>query len=148
MSQETFSGEDSPTMSRLPDEGPQGGQSTLSGYLRSGEGVPTFPSLAPEIQADLIRAIESMAPPTQSEVLGRMRGMSIEELIGLAINPHPKAPPRVVAPPLTYTVKRGDSLSKIAREHGLGLRALIDANPQITNPNLIHPDQVITLPAY
>ena len=148
MSQEPFSGEDSPTMSRHPDETAQQTQSTLSGYLRSGDGVPAFPSLAPEIQADLIRAIETMSPATQRDVLSRMQDMGIEELIALAINPHPDTPPRAAAAPLTYTVRRGDSLSKIAREHGLGLRALIDANPQITNPNLIHPDQIINLPAY
>lgn len=46
----------------------------------------------------------------------------------------------------TYTVQKGDSLSRIAKGHGLSLDALIKANPQIKNPDLIHPDQKITLP--
>lgn len=46
----------------------------------------------------------------------------------------------------TYTIQPGDSLSKIAREHGMSLDVLIKANPQIDNPNLIHPGLVIKIP--
>ncbi len=51
----------------------------------------------------------------------------------------------------TYTVKKGDSLSKIAREKygdGAKWRAIFDANrDQITNPDLIHPGQVLKIPS-
>ena len=47
----------------------------------------------------------------------------------------------------SYTVQRGDTLSAIAREHGVPLSQLISANPQIANPDLIFPDQQINLPA-
>ncbi len=50
----------------------------------------------------------------------------------------------------TYTVKSGDSLSKIAeRELGDGSkwRAIYEANrDQIKDPDLIHPGQVLNLP--
>lgn len=46
----------------------------------------------------------------------------------------------------SYTVQRGDTLSEIARDHGVSLDSVIQANPQIANPNLIYPDQVIHLP--
>lgn len=46
----------------------------------------------------------------------------------------------------TYTVQRGDTLTRIARQHGVSLADLIAANPQIANPNLIYPDQQINIP--
>jgi len=46
----------------------------------------------------------------------------------------------------SYTVKSGDTLSAIAAAHGVSLQSLIDANPQISNPNLIYPGQNINIP--
>ncbi len=40
-----------------------------------------------------------------------------------------------------YTVKKGDTLYKIAKNHGITLQRLIGLNPSITNPNLIFPGQ-------
>ncbi len=53
-----------------------------------------------------------------------------------------------VPPGQTYTVQRGDTLWDIARSHGVSLNALLEANPQIANPDLIYPDQVIRLPSH
>lgn len=47
----------------------------------------------------------------------------------------------------TYTVIRGDYLSKIARTCGVSLATIINANPEIRNFNLIYPGQVIRLVA-
>lgn len=46
-----------------------------------------------------------------------------------------------------YTVVSGDTLFTIAQRFGVSLQALINANPQIPNPNLIFPGQVICIPA-
>ena len=46
-----------------------------------------------------------------------------------------------------YTIRRGDSLSEIARHHHVSLARLTQANPQIANPNLIQPGQVIHIPS-
>lgn len=46
----------------------------------------------------------------------------------------------------TYTVVSGDSLWKIAKKYQVGLSELIEANPQIKNPDLIYPNQVINIP--
>lgn len=45
-----------------------------------------------------------------------------------------------------YTVVPGDSLFTIANRFGVSLQALMAANPQITNPNLVFPGQVICIP--
>ncbi|WP_084820317.1 cell wall hydrolase [Mesobacillus campisalis] len=47
------------------------------------------------------------------------------------------------SPAFAYTVTKGDSMSKIALEHGMPLKELASANPQITNLNLIHPGQTV-----
>jgi spore coat assembly protein SafA len=46
-----------------------------------------------------------------------------------------------------YTVKAGDTLFEIARANNVLLAALIAANPQIPDPNLIFPGQIICIPA-
>ena len=52
---------------------------------------------------------------------------------------------------VTYTVQKGDSLSKIARDKygdGAKWKAIFEANrDQITNPDLIHPGQVLKIPS-
>lgn len=44
-----------------------------------------------------------------------------------------------------YTVQRGDTLGKIARDNGVSVSELAEANG-ISNPNLIHPGQVLVIP--
>lgn len=44
-----------------------------------------------------------------------------------------------------YTVVKGDTLSRIAKKHGISLAQLLVWNPQIKNPNLIYPGQVIAI---
>ena len=52
---------------------------------------------------------------------------------------------------VTYTVQKGDSLSKIARDKygdGAKWKAIFEANrDQISNPDLIHPGQVLKIPS-
>lgn len=38
-----------------------------------------------------------------------------------------------------YVVKRGDNLTKIARMHHVSLDQILEWNPQIEDPDLIHP---------
>jgi murein DD-endopeptidase MepM/ murein hydrolase activator NlpD len=47
---------------------------------------------------------------------------------------------------MTYTVKAGDTLSKIAAQNGLTLAQLLQANPQITNPDRISVGDSVNLP--
>jgi LysM repeat protein len=52
------------------------------------------------------------------------------------------------APPAgrTHEVQRGESLQRIATHHGLTLDALLAANPQVRNPDVIYPGQRLQLP--
>ena len=45
-----------------------------------------------------------------------------------------------------YVVKSGDTMFLIAQRFGVSLSALIAANPQITDPNLIYPGDVLCIP--
>lgn len=47
---------------------------------------------------------------------------------------------------MTYTVKTGDTLSKIAARNGLTVAQLLQANPQIKNPDRINVGDILNLP--
>lgn len=46
----------------------------------------------------------------------------------------------------SYSVVKGDCMWKIAVKYQVGTSEIISANPQVTNPNLIYPGQVLTIP--
>ena len=46
----------------------------------------------------------------------------------------------------TYTVQKNDSLWKIAVKYQVGVKEIIDANPQFKNPDLIYPNQKVNIP--
>ena len=46
----------------------------------------------------------------------------------------------------THTVQRGDTLWKLAVRYQVGTSELIDANPQLADPNLLYPGDVLTVP--
>jgi LysM repeat protein len=46
----------------------------------------------------------------------------------------------------TYTVVAGDTLSGIAARYGTSVTLLHQANPQIADPNLIYPGQILVIP--
>ncbi len=47
---------------------------------------------------------------------------------------------------MKYLIRKGDSLSVIAKHHFLTVTSIMAVNPQITNPNLIKVGEIITLP--
>lgn len=46
-----------------------------------------------------------------------------------------------------HTVSAGESLYTIAQRYGTGVNDILRVNPQITNPNLLQPGQVLTIPS-
>jgi len=82
----------------------------------------------------------------QTELKDYLRGVDIEDAIA--------ADMARMAVPEVYTgevddveIKAGDTLTAISKDKGVSLQELIDANPQIDNPDLIFPGQKVTIPS-
>jgi len=111
-------------------------------------GMPQVPRLA--VMAGVI-AVAALA----LFFLPALLGLGEDEQPGGSAAPSTSAAPsRSIAPtptpaptPIQYTIKAGDTLLKIATEHGVTLEQLLEANPEITNPNQIAQGQQITIPA-
>ena len=136
---------DSPIASNqsYTDASPLNNQSSLAAHFHAGHAGPSFSVLAAEHQEQIIAHVLAMPAQEQTDYLARMQQMDAEEMLASARPPETSGD----AQQKHYTVRQGDSLSKIARAHDVSLSKLIQANPQIRNPDLIHPDQVIAIPA-
>ncbi|MGI6037131.1 MAG: LysM peptidoglycan-binding domain-containing protein [Limnochordia bacterium] len=55
-------------------------------------------------------------------------------------------PPPATCSGVLYRVQSGDSLFLIAQRFGVTVNQILAVNPQITNPNLIFPGQIICIP--
>lgn len=90
---------------------------------------------------DIWNAIKTI-PTWQKDIVADIRVTSPPAATASAVKP--KAEPR------TYTVKSGDTLSKIAKQvlgDGSDYMKIFEANrDQLTNPDLIKPGQVLRLP--
>lgn len=69
------------------------------------------------------------------------------------VPPSPDVTPLPDLTPTDYTIARGDTLSQLAADNGITVQDIMDANPQITNPNgmtntgrLLQPGDVIKMP--
>ncbi|NLM40639.1 MAG: LysM peptidoglycan-binding domain-containing protein [Firmicutes bacterium] len=125
-----------------------------------------------EVQAEAQQAVVcppgtfryTVQPGDSMFLIARRFGVSLDALIAanpqiqnpalifpgqIVCVPTSPAPPPPVCPPGTfrYTVRPGDSMFLIAQRFGVSLNALIAANPQISNPSLIFPGQVICVPS-
>lgn len=56
------------------------------------------------------------------------------------------APGNAAGTQRVHVVRKGDTLWAVAKRYGVELAALIRANPQIKNPNLIHPGEAVRVP--
>jgi spore coat assembly protein SafA len=124
-------------------------------------------------ELDRVEGMQALPPPPtcpNGQIYTVMQGdtmFTIAQRYGLPLQRLIDANPQVVNPNLiypgqqlcipaaaagcppgatTYTVVRGDTLFMIAQRYGVTLNALLQANPQITNPDLIFPGQVICIP--
>jgi nucleoid-associated protein YgaU len=76
-------------------------------------------------------------------IVGNTEGIATVDDRLAVVNPEPEA--------TFYTVEKGDSLSKIAKEHYgdmMKYPVIFEANkPMLTSPDLIYPGQVLRIPA-
>ncbi len=70
-----------------------------------------------------------------------------ENLTDLAAPGLPPQGTGTAAPARSHTVAGGDTLWGIARKYAVSLEDLLKANPEIKNPNLIHPGDKVVVPA-
>lgn len=73
--------------------------------------------------------------------------MAFVLIAGLVLNPFSTAPVSAASCGDTYTVLRGDYLTKIAQTCGVSYSSLLAANPEIKDPNKIYTGQVIRIKA-
>lgn len=129
--------------------------------------VPAVPAIPPTVELPLIGVTPSgqctwytvKAGDTMYKI-AQMNNIPLNTLI--AANPQISNPNMIMpgdmicipanVPPqpgcqTTYTVKPGDTMYKIAQTYHLSLNTLIAANPQISNPSMIMPGDMICIPA-
>jgi len=93
----------------------------------------------------------ALAQPVSNQTdLDKLFGNNLYELKPLAISTlvaEPK-PTKPVEPPkpVVYTVVDGDNLTKIGTAHNVEWQRLWAKNTQLTNPDIIHPGDQITVP--
>jgi len=101
------------------------------------------------IDSEFVR-VEQVGVDLQKEVVLKVTA-TVTELtqleVYIPVEPVPTPTPTVTpCPPTPYTVRSGDTLSKIAAAHKVTVQMILDINPQITNPDVIEVGQVIMIP--
>ncbi len=121
----------------------------MPGALLKGNGVTDIYIVN---HGDTLKSLATMFNTTIETLLALNPGIANANLIyaGQRLNV-PVAGSIPPTPPPTgsqfYTVQRGDTLKKIAARLGTSLEALVKANPQVTNINLIYVGQKLNIPA-
>jgi lysozyme len=101
---------------------------------------------------DTLRSLATMFNTTIETLLALNPGIANANLIyaGQRLNVPVSGSIPPTPPPAGsqfYTVQRGDTLQKIAARLGTSLEAMVKANPQVTNINLIYVGQKLNIPA-
>jgi LysM repeat protein len=118
----------------------------VSPVLPAGAPAPTFTVIAPSAIADKqsITVTYTQIQYSQNVVLN-FQTLSWPHVSVATLVPFGKPPNGEIAIRIDV-VQPGDTLSGIASRFGITLGALEAANPQITNPDLIFPGQVVVIP--
>jgi len=102
------------------------------------------------IDIDAIASSSGTAADNWKSILASMQAAAALKALGTSSGPATNTAPATsttgTTSGSTVTVKSGNTLSGIAAKAGVKLSDVIKANPQIKNPSLIKPGQVITIP--
>lgn len=127
-------------------------QIAVAEKVLAGQGIGAWPvcgrnagsTAAPAPSVSTSRSQTRTAPSTTTKSTTKATTKSTTKAPAKAANPAPKASGK------TFTVKAGDTLSKLAAKYGVkgGWQALYQANTSVVkNPNLIYVGQTLQLPA-
>jgi LysM repeat protein len=117
--------------------------------IKTRVGMPNVPRIAVMAGLVLVLAVALVFLPTILNVGGtNTPAASGGPSAGVGTGPKASVAPTVPpAPtPAVYTIKKGETLSKIATAHGITMEELLAANPTIKNPDKISEGQQIILP--
>ncbi len=107
----------------------------LPGLLNRGPAATPRPSVVlPSSLPTAVPSGVSSAAPSLAPSAGATAAPTTPASVG------PESSPRL------YKIKAGDSLAKIANRFDVLVQAILDANPEITNPNNIFVGQIIVIP--
>jgi hypothetical protein len=114
--------------------------------IRTRVGLPSVPRLAVTAAAVAIAALALFLLPGILNLGGSETptGSARPSASAASASVEPTVPP--AATPSVYTIKKGDTLSKIAAAHGVTIEDLMAANPTIKDPNKIALGQQIVIP--
>jgi len=104
--------------------------------IRSGD---TLTGIAAKFHVNLAALEEANTQITDPDLI------FVNELVHIPGSAATVTTTSVPAAVVVYIVRPGDTMSEIAAAHNLSLAALEAANPQVTNPNLINPGDVLNL---
>ena len=130
-----------PQAPALPEE-PEGFPEAPA--VQSGFGYEGFDSASVSEDPEVgILSIDLLSPDMPDDLPSR--GLDPSSSLRPEARPLPREqmPPR--PRPQTYEVQGGDYLGRIAQRSGMSLARLLELNPQIENPDLIYPGQMINL---
>jgi hypothetical protein len=115
--------------------------------IRTRVGMPAIPRLAGIAALIALLAVALFFLPSLLN-LGGSGGstpvQSASDRPSATVSLAPTVPPAPT--PVVYTIKKGDTLSKIAAKNGITVEQLLAANPDIKNPNKVGEGQQIIIP--
>ncbi len=113
-----------------------------------GEGQPAAPLVNTETEAETIKPDteeEEAATEQEEPEAVEESGTEVEEDTTVSDEPvNPEDFPTAV-PAQTHTVQAGENLTAIARQYGVTVQAIVEAN-QISNPDRVTVGTVLTIP--